>query len=126
MKSRSNISLVLGIMLALSGVISIFYTGTLYGIIPTLIGSSLSILGFRKNRTAILIFGHTLIVVGCFMITWGVYLLPYSQPTVLHILGRPLFWGLISLFGGICTNYHGFCQCIRRQNESIKKSSGAA
>jgi hypothetical protein len=47
------------------------------------------------------------------MITWGIYLLPYSKPTLTHILSFPLFWGFISLFGGICANYHGFCQCIR-------------
>ncbi|TET23391.1 MAG: hypothetical protein E3J78_02305, partial [Candidatus Cloacimonadota bacterium] len=61
------------------------------------------------------IFGHACIVLGCFLITWGLYLLPYAKPTVLHVLTRPLFWGSFSLLGGICANFHGFCQCIRRQ-----------
>ena len=65
------------------------------------------------DRAVCLIFGHICIIVGCFLITWGIYLLPYSQPTLKYILTRPLFWGLISLMGGICANFHGFCNCVR-------------
>jgi len=54
------------------------------------------------------------ILLGCFLITWGIYLLPYSQPTLAHIFFRPLFWGLFSVMGGICANYHGFCRCVRQ------------
>ena len=41
-----------------------------------------------------------------------VYIVPVSQPTPAHILGRPLFWGLFSILGGICAIFHGFCSCI--------------
>ncbi|NIO05013.1 MAG: hypothetical protein GTN74_10475 [Proteobacteria bacterium] len=62
-----------------------------------------------------MIFGHAFIILGCFLITWGMYLLPDSNPVVSHIFGRPLFWGIFSLMGGVCSNYHGFCQCVRGQ-----------
>ncbi|MBN1352290.1 hypothetical protein JXJ21_23035 [candidate division KSB1 bacterium] len=86
------------------------------GLVPLLIGGALCYVGFSKNRIATLVFGHTCIVVGCFLVTWGLYLLPVSKPIFSHIIGRPLFWGLFSIFGGVCANYHGFCNCIRRSN----------
>ncbi|MBN2566168.1 MAG: hypothetical protein JXB46_10705 [Candidatus Eisenbacteria bacterium] len=70
-------------------------------------------MGYRPGRVGLLVFGHTCIVVGSILVTWGIYLLPYSKPVWQHIFFRPLFWGLISIFGGICANYHGFCNCIR-------------
>jgi len=69
--------------------------------------------GAMKNRAALLLFGHACIVLGCLLITWGVYLLPVSRPVLSHILTRPLFWGLFSLMGGVCANFHGFCRCVR-------------
>jgi hypothetical protein len=50
----------------------------------------------------VLVLGHVLIVGGCYLVTWGIYLLPISNPSPLGILSRPFFWGLISIFGGIC------------------------
>lgn len=70
-------------------------------------------MGAAKNRVALLLFGHACIVLGCLLITWGVYLLPVSRPVLSHILTRPLFWGLFSLMGGVCANFHGFCRCVR-------------
>ena len=113
MRPRGRITSILGIILAVLGLVTIIIGGNPTGLIPLLIGGSLVYLGWRGGRIALLVFGHTTIVIGCAMITWGIYLLPYSKPSLLHIVGRPLFWGLISLFGGICANYHGFCQCIR-------------
>ncbi len=115
MRPRSLITVILGIVLAILGIITLIIHRSATGAIPLLIGGPLVYLGWCGGRTALLVFGHTTIVIGCAMITWGIYLLPYSQPTLAHILARPLFWGLISLFGGICANYHGFCKCIRRQ-----------
>ncbi|HIE05611.1 MAG TPA: hypothetical protein EYP58_02310 [bacterium (Candidatus Stahlbacteria)] len=60
-----------------------------------------------------ILFGHTCILVGAFLVTWGIYLLPNSRPTVVHIVTRPLFWGLFSIFGGLCALFHGFCRCVR-------------
>jgi uncharacterized membrane protein HdeD (DUF308 family) len=115
MKIRSLIALILGITLFILGIVILVSSGSAGGVIPVLIGSALSYLGWRGGRIALIVFGHTCIVLGCFLITWGIYLLPYSKPILSHIFTRPLFWGLFSLMGGICANYHGFCQCIRRQ-----------
>jgi uncharacterized membrane protein HdeD (DUF308 family) len=115
MKVRSLTALILGIILFILGIVILVSSGSAGGVIPVLIGGALSYLGWRGGRIALIVFGHTCIVLGCFLITWGIYLLPYSKPTLSHIFTRPLFWGLFSLMGGICANYHGFCQCIRRQ-----------
>jgi hypothetical protein len=115
MKPHSLVTLILGIILVVLGIVTLVSTGSAGGVIPLLIGGALCFLGWRGDRIASIIFGHICIVLGCFLITWGIYLLPYSKPCLAHIFGRPLFWGLFSLFGGICANYHGFCRCIRKE-----------
>jgi len=113
MKIKSIIAFMGGIILFAAGLVALIFTGNVASIIPVVIGASLSLIGFTGGRTALIIFGHTCIILGCFLVTWGIYLLPYTKPTLVHILTRPLFWGLFSIFGGICANYHGFCSCIR-------------
>jgi len=49
-----------------------------------------------------LIAGHILLVIGCYLTAWGIYLAPQSSPTPLSIFTRPLFWGLIVILGGLC------------------------
>ena len=110
---KIRVSTILGFLLILLGVWSLLRGAGPMGVIPALIGSALVFLGWRDDRIGTLIFGHVCIVLGCFLITWGIYLLPQSQPTLVHIFFRPLFWGLFSLMGGICANYHGFCRCVR-------------
>ncbi len=65
----------------------------------------------------LVIFGHACIIVGCYLVAWGIYLLPASEPTPLGILSKPLFWGLFSIFGGICANMHSSCQCIQAKQK---------
>ncbi len=115
MKPKSLVTLILGILLFLFGIF-LLVLADLFGVIPLLIGASLFYLGWRGGRTPLVIFGHTCIVVGCLLVTWGIYLLPYSKPIFAHIFLRPLFWGFIAIFGGICANYHGFCQCMQKRN----------
>jgi uncharacterized membrane protein HdeD (DUF308 family) len=114
MKARGIITLVLGILLACFGVVTLIMNPNPSPIIPTIIGISLIFLSWRQGRIGLLIFGHSCVVLGCFLITWGIYLIPYSEPTISHIFMRPLFWGFFSLFGGICSIYHGFCKCITK------------
>lgn len=117
MKPRSLITVILGVALVAFGVFLLAAGGARGALIPLLVGASLVYLGWTGSRLATLVFGHACLVVGCFMIAWGIYLLPSSKPTLAHIFGRPLFWGMISVFGGICANYHGFCRCIRKPKE---------
>jgi len=90
------------------------------GLVPFLIGGSLLYLAFNRGRVATLVFGHTCIVVGAFLITWGILLLPYSEPKMAHVFGRPLFWGIFSLMGGICAIFHGFCRCVTKQVDQFE------
>jgi hypothetical protein len=116
-KIYSPILLIIGLLLAAFAIFLLVVSFNFAGFIPLIVAGTLIYLGLRGGRIALLVFGHTVIVLGCFLVTWGIYLLPNSQPTLAHIFGRPLFWGLFSIFGGICAIYHGFCRCIRAKNQ---------
>jgi hypothetical protein len=103
----------LGVLLAAFGAWGAFVSDNPAKFIPLAIGLSLVTLAFWNNRRATVLLGHVIVTCGCFLITYGIYLLPYAKPDLAHIFGLPLFWGLFCLFGGICTIYHGFCNCVR-------------
>jgi len=119
MKIHNLTGLIFGLVLAAVGVLGLVFLGSIAGLIPMLIGFGLVYLNWRGGRAGLIVFGHICVVLGCLLVTWGIYLLPYSKPVLLHIIARPLFWGLISIFGGVCANYHGFCNCMRGQNKTI-------
>lgn len=73
---------------------------------------------------ALALFGHFCLVVGCYLVAWGINLLPVSSPEPLDILTKPLFWGLISILGGVCANMHSRCRCIRGEWPTTKKNGG--
>jgi len=116
----STIRITLGIALICFGGYSFFKGSTTAGVIPIAVGLSLCFLGFSQGKVATLVFGHVCIVVGAYLITWGIYLLPYSEPRIAHIFGRPLFWGIFSMMGGICAIVHGFCRCVTRQVDQFE------
>jgi hypothetical protein len=113
MKPKNIVSAILGIGLIVLAVCFGLQKRTVF-FVPGMIGISLVYLGYRPGRIAVLVFGHIFVIVGCFLVTWGIYLLPSSQPKLSHIFGRPLFWGLFSIFGGVCAIYHGFCRCVSK------------
>jgi hypothetical protein len=104
----------------LVGAVAILHSMSAAGIVPLAIGASLVYLAVKRGRVATLVFGHSCVVVGAYLITWGVLLLPYSQPTIANIFGRPLFWGIFSLMGGVCAIFHGFCRCVTKQAEQFE------
>lgn len=111
MQKRSYLTITLGVMLVGISLLFMFRAAI---ISPSgLIGLALIYTGWKRDRRAMVILGHACIVVGAYLITWGLYLLPVSSPSLLGILGRPLFWGLFCLFGGVCAIFHGFCSCVR-------------
>jgi len=124
-KVQSYVTLVLGAALLVVGVLGMIAAPSGPGFIPIVIGGCLAYLGWRGGRAATIIAGHAFIVTGCYLVTWGIYLLPHSDPTPAHVFGRPLFWGLISIFGGICANYHGFCNCVMRRPASQARPSSS-
>jgi len=123
MKIQGPVAFIFGAILVLFGIYSSATAGLMAGIIQLCFGIALMYFGWKGGKTSLIIFGHTSIILGCFMFTWGIYLLPYSEPTIAHILERPLFWGLISIFGGICANFHGFCNCIQKRVNLRKNST---
>jgi hypothetical protein len=116
----SRITGALGVVLIVLGVLGLTGSLSIAGIVPLLIGGSLVYLAISRSRVATLVFGHTVVVVGAYLITWGILLLPYSEPKMAHIFGRPLFWGIFSLMGGICAIFHGFCRCVTKQAEQFE------
>jgi hypothetical protein len=80
MKIKRPVSFVLGLLLIGFALYLMISLKTPKGLIPFLIGGSLVYSGIRPGRNATLIFGHTLVVVGCLLTTWGIYLLPHSEP----------------------------------------------
>ena len=117
MRFRSLITALLGLLLSIMGLFISIRGEPMFGIIPLAIGGALILLGWSRSRVANLIFGHLVLVVGCYLLCWGILLLPYSEPKLGHIFGRPLFWGLFSIFGGICAIFHGFCNCVLKRTE---------
>lgn len=116
----SRITAGLGIVLIALGILGIITSQSMASIIPLIIGAALVVLALKPGRVATLVFGHCCIVIGAYMITWGILLLPYSEPKMMHIFGRPLFWGIFSLMGGICAIFHGFCRCVSKQWEHFE------
>jgi hypothetical protein len=116
----SRITAALGVVLIGLGVFGIIGSFSIAAIVPLVIGASLLFLAIKRGRVATLVFGHTCIVVGAYLITWGILLLPHSEPKMAHIFGRPLFWGIFSLMGGICAIFHGFCRCVTKQVEQFE------
>jgi uncharacterized membrane protein HdeD (DUF308 family) len=116
----SRITAALGIVLIAFGILAMFSSMSAGGIVPLVIGAALVYLALNRGRVATLVFGHSCIVVGAYLITWGILLLPYSEPRLAHIFGRPLFWGIFSLMGGICAIFHGFCRCVTKQSEQFE------
>jgi hypothetical protein len=116
----SRITASLGIVLIALGIWGFISSMSIAGIVPFLIGAALVFLAVHGGRVATLVFGHTCIVIGAYLITWGILLLPHSEPSMANIFGRPLFWGIFSLMGGVCAIFHGFCRCVNKQLEQFE------
>jgi hypothetical protein len=122
-KPERPITAVLCLFLMLTGVVLLVCNKQLLCFVPCVVGASLLYLGYKPHRLSVILFGHVCVTAGCFLTTWGIYLLPYCKPKLALVFGRPLFWGLFSIFGGICAIYHGFCRCIcdRRSNKPAEQ-----
>ncbi|MFH2035525.1 MAG: hypothetical protein ABIJ45_03905 [Candidatus Zixiibacteriota bacterium] len=116
----SRITMGLGAVLVAIGVYMFVISVSIGAVIPVIIGGNLIYLAISKSRVATLVFGHSCIAVGIYMVTWGILLLPYSEPRIAHIFARPLFWGLFSMMGGICAIFHGFCRCVTKQVDNFE------
>lgn len=126
MKIKTILNFIIGAGLLVYAGFHFFSGYYLWAVIKLIIGASLIILSFTNNRAGMIIFGHMAIVAGAILITAGIYYVPLISKQIMagdggiklgYIFGMPLFWGFISLFGGICAIYHGFCQCIRKHNK---------
>lgn len=122
MKIGKIITLVLGIGLLVYSAVHFVQGYILWAAIKLIIGAGLIKISFIKNRCGQIIFGHLVIVAGCMLVTAGIYYVPMiaesiklnnGEISILYIFAMPLFWGLFSIFGGICAIYHGFCKCVR-------------
>ena len=70
---RSPVGIIVGLILFAFGLYGVISHAGLGGVTPLLIGASLVYLGLRPGRTALIVFGHNCIVVGCVLFAWGIY-----------------------------------------------------
>jgi hypothetical protein len=113
---RGLVGIILGALLIAFGVVSLLNHGDGGAVVPMVIGAGLVYLGLRPGRGPVIVFGHALVVTGSFLVAWGIILVPRLSPTWQVVLLTPLFWGFITIFGGICAIYHGFCRCVGRRD----------
>ncbi len=121
MKKAGILNLIIGVGLLLFAVYH-HYTGLhIWAVVKDIIGCALVYIYFRPGRTSMLVFGHAAIVAGGMLFAGGIYLAPFAteairqnggQITLGILFGMPLFWSVISIGGGVCAIYHGFCRCI--------------
>lgn len=121
---KSPIAIVLGIILVVLGILGVAGLGGAGPFFPLVIGAALAFLGFNWEKRRLVIFGHVCIVAGCYLVAWGALLTPVvnSAPMWLLIVTHPLFWGLFSIFGGICAIFHGFCHCMQKCSKEGSKT----
>ncbi len=67
--------------------------------------------------------GHIAIVIGCLLIAYGIYQIPFLEnaPTMIEVLDLPLFWGLFTMWSGSCMIKHSYCSCVRRMHLTNNK-----
>ena len=93
MRIKQPISFVIGILILLFALYMLIFLGKWAGLFPLFISVSLIFASFYKGRKVTIILGHMLIVIGCILVAWGVYLLPYTGASLIYVFVRPLFWG---------------------------------
>lgn len=117
MKIYSGLDLAIGVAAFFWGAVQIARGGTGLGALTMAIGVALAWIGVRGGRLALLLFGHGAVIAGCYLAAWGLALPPLERPGAADILGRPLFWGLFAVGGGVCAIFHAFCSCISGRRE---------
>lgn len=124
MSSGKIISLIIALGLLVFAVYHFIIGYVFWAVLKLLISIGLLFTVFSRKRSGLVIFGHIAIVAGSILLTAGMYYIPYTTEVIKNnqgqiplglIFGLPLFWGFISVLGGICAIYHGFCQCVRRE-----------
>ena len=108
---RKWINLAIALALAAFSAFMFMRVDVIHGVLPLIPAIGLTVLALNNSRRANILFGHLMIVFGSALVAWGVYL-PAPDSLLLAIVFRPLFWGLISIFGGVCAIFHGFCRCV--------------
>ncbi len=115
---KTPVTFGIGLALTVAGIWGVIVSANPSVLVPVVIGVCLVLTGWRGGRRLTVLLGHVIVACGCFLTTLGIYLLPYAKPDIAHIFGFPLFWGLFSILGGICTIYHGFCHCVCSRKQS--------
>lgn len=124
MSSGKIISLIIALGLLAFTVYHFIIGYIFWAVLKLLISIGLLFTVFSRHRSGLIIFGHIAIVAGSILLTAGMYYIPFTTEAIKNnqgqislglIFGLPLFWGFISILGGICAIYHGFCKCVRRE-----------
>lgn len=127
MKAKKTVYI--GILVMLISIVQMMADFSPVRVVSLLVGAFFVLYGWKigwidsPNVTVAL--GHLAIVIGCFLIAFGIYQLPgmTAAPTALEVLDLPLFWGLFTLWGGNCMIRHSYCSCVmtmHRRNNPVR------
>ncbi len=78
--------------------------------------------GWTTHRRFTVLLGHLALTAGALVTAWALYQLPFltKAPDLIEVLDLPLFWGIFTIFGGVCMIQHGSCACCIRQHNRAR------
>jgi hypothetical protein len=114
---KARITFGIGVFVLLLGIVQFALSHNPMRLISVAVGNLFVFwgwkIGWATHRRLIVLLGHFAIAVGCLCATYGLCQIHFlsEMPTVAQVLDMPLFWGLFSVFGGMCMIKHGHCAC---------------
>ncbi|MBL8027580.1 MAG: hypothetical protein JNL74_14260 [Fibrobacteres bacterium] len=127
---KARITFFIGIIVTMINIIQFAIEPSAGRIIGIIVGLFVAIIGWKigwtTHRRFTILIGHIAVTIGAFVTAYGIYQVPFIsvQPTAIQVLDLPIFWGLFTIFGGICMISHGHCNCtIRMHNENCRSEN---
>jgi hypothetical protein len=120
---RAPITFAIGLAVALLGTGQFLFDHSPIRLLTVVLGLFFLVfgwlVGWTRFRGFTILLGHLAITAGCLVTAYAIYQIPgmKTAPTLLEVLDLPLFWGLFTLFGGVCMIQHGSCACCIRRHD---------
>ncbi len=127
MKLKARITFMIGLLVAMLFTVKMAINPSFTKIPGIAIGIFLLIFGWKIGWTTYkrftILLGHFAITGGCLATAYAIYNIPFldKPPLLAEVLDFPLFWGLLSIFGGVCMISHGNCNCTIAAHNKVNK-----
>lgn len=128
MGMKAPITFGIGLFVAVLGLVQFALDQSPFRLFTAAVGGFFLVLGWfigwTRHRGFTIALGHLAVTIGCLVIAYGLYQLPFlvQAPTLTDVLDLPLFWGLFTLMGGFCMIQHGSCACCIRNHEARNRN----